>query len=239
MREEIMAKLLEKIKKEDPNEAAKLANLREEDPKAFRMEFRKYMKEHGQRPEGFEPNQFRGSEGPMGQMGRENIREHIQARENELMTWLQKNDPNKAKELSALKEKDPPAYMRRMMFEMKNYRQIIEAEQTNPALAEVLKKDLALKQKRNDLLDQIKETTDEAKKKELTDQLKTVIGDRFDLIVQKKQLKYEELKKKLEELQQNVKKSQTELENIKSKKTEQVELHLKDLLNQSEKIDWD
>jgi chromosome segregation ATPase len=114
-----------------------------------------------------------------------------------------------------------------------------ETEQTNPALAEVLKKDLALKQKRNDLLEQIKGTTDEAKKKELTNQLKTVVGDSFDLIVQKKQLKYEELKKKLEELQQNVKKSQSELESIKSKKTEQVEQRLKELLSQSEKIDWD
>ena len=238
MREEVMTKVLEKIKKEDPNEAAKLENLRKEDPKAFRMEFRKYMQEHGHGPEGFEPNKPRGDEPPMGMMGREKMREHMQARDNELMTWLQKNDPNKAKELSALKEKDPPAYMRRMMFEMKNYRQIIETEQTNPALAEVLKKDLALKQKRNDLLDQIKGTTDEAKKKELTNQLKTVIGDRFDLIVQKKQLRYEELKKKLEELQQNVKKSQTELESIKTKKAEQVEQHMKELLSQSEKIDW-
>ena len=115
----------------------------------------------------------------------------------------------------------------------------METDQTNPALAEVLKKDLALKQKRNDLLEQIKGTTDEAKKKELTNQLKTVVGDSFDLIVQKKQLKYEELKQKLEELQQNVKKSQSELESIKSKKTEQVEQRLKELLSQSEKIDWD
>ena len=196
------------------------------------------MREHGHGPEGLEPNKPRGGEPPMGMASREKMREHMQARENELMTWLEKNDPNKAKELSALKEKDPDAYMRRMMFEIKNYRQIMETEQTNPALAEVLKKDLVLKQKRNDLLDQIKATTDEAKKKELTAQLKTVLGDRFDLIVQKKQLRYEELKKKLEELQQNVKRSQTELETIKSQKDKQVEQHLEELLSNSEKIDW-
>ena len=202
--------------------------------------------EPGPGPEGTEPNRLRPrapmegrGDQPMYLMNREKIREHMQARENELIAWLEKNEPAKAKELAALKEKDPPAYMRRMMLEMKNYRQIMETEQTNPALAEVLKKDLALKQKRNDLLEQIKGTTDEAKKKELTNQLKTVVGDSFDLIVQKKQLKYEELKKKLEELQQNVKKSQSELESIKSKKTEQVEQRLKELLSQSEKIDWD
>lgn len=241
MDQEHIAKLLEKIKQEDPNKAARLEKLRKENPMLFRMEMRRYAHPHGSGPEGAEPNHFRNRPGepPMDLMDREKIREHMQARESELITWLEKNEPAKAKELAALKEKDPPAYMRRMMLEMKNYRQIIEAEQTNPALAEVLKKDLTLKQKRNDLLDQIKGATDEAKKKELTDQLKTVIGDRFDLIVQKKQLKYEDLKKKLEELQQNVKKSQAELESIKSKKTEQVEQHLKDLLSQSEKIDWD
>jgi hypothetical protein len=238
--------LLEKIKQEDPNKAAKLEKLRKENPMLFRMEMRRYAHPRGAGPEGTEPNRLhprapmegRGDQ-PMDLMDREKIREHMQVRENELIAWLEKNEPAKAKELAALKEKDPPAYMRRMMFEMKNYRQIMETEQTNPALAEVLKKDLALKQKRNELLDQIKGTTDEAKKKELTNQLKTVVGDSFDLIVQKKQLKYEELKKKLEELQQNVKKSQTELETIKSKKAEQVEQHLKELLNQSEKIDWD
>jgi hypothetical protein len=238
MSQEDIANILEQIKQEDPNKAAKLEKLRKENPILFRMEIRRYAHPRGAEPDSAESNRPHNRPGEMDLMGREKIREHMQAKENELMTWLQKNDPAKAKELEALKEKDPPAYTRRIMLEMKNYRQIIETEQTNPALAEVLKKDLVLKQKRNELLDQIKGTTDEAKKKELTAQLKTVVSDRFDLIVQKKQLRYEELKKKLEELQQNVKNSQTELENIKSKKTQQVDQQLKDLLDNSEKIDW-
>jgi hypothetical protein len=175
---------------------------------------------------------------PMGQTG-QRIRHNIQQRENELLSWLDKNDPNKATELRNLKEKDPRTFTRRIMFEMRNYWQIMEAEQNNPALAEVLKKDLILKQKRNELLDKVKATTDAKKKQELVDQLKDVLDQRFDLIVQKKQLRYEELKKKLEELQQDVKKSQAELETIKDKKDEQVQKHLEELLNQSEKINWD
>lgn len=170
---------------------------------------------------------------------REGIRQHVQEKEIELMNWLDKNDPNKAKELKALKETNKRAYGRRMMFEMRNYRQIIEAEQLNPALAEVLKKDMVLKQQRNELLEQIKSTGDEAKKKELTEQLKDVLGQRFDLIVEKKQLRYEELKKKLEELQQSVNRSQAELKTIKDKKAEQVEKHLQQVLNQTEQINWD
>jgi hypothetical protein len=242
MGQENIAKILEQIKLQDPNKAAKLEKLRIENPMLFRLEMRRYShprQEEFDGPDSNLPHRGPGMDQPMDLMGREKIREHMMAKENEMMTWLEKNEPAKAKELAALKEKDPGAYTRRMMFEMKNYRQIIETEQTNPALAEVLKKELALKQKRNGLLDQIKGTTDEAKKKELTAQLKTVVGDNFDLIVQKKQLRYEELKKKLEELQQNVKKSQTELETIKSQKDKQVDQRLKDLLSNSEKIDWD
>ncbi|MFA5293581.1 MAG: hypothetical protein WC496_11170 [Phycisphaerae bacterium] len=251
--EEYFNDILEKIKSDNPEEGARLEKLRDENPKLFRMEIRKSARDYMAKQAGFESNQPRrqgpmGGEQPMdmrddresmqGMMGREKVREHMQARENEMTAWLEKNEPEKAKELAALKETDPKGYMRRMMLEMKNYRQIIDAEQANPALAEVLRKDLVLKQKRNELLEQLKGTTDEAKKKELTEQLRTVLGERFDLIVQKKQLRYEELKKKLEELQQAVNKSQAELETIKSKKAEQIEKHLQELQSQSESIDW-
>ncbi|HBG27595.1 MAG: hypothetical protein A2Y10_15845 [Planctomycetes bacterium GWF2_41_51] len=171
-------------------------------------------------------------------MPKEGFRQQIREKENELMTWLEQNDPNKAKELKALKETDLRAYTRRMMFEMRNYKAIMDAQESNPALAEVLKKDMVLKQQRNQLLEQIKNAKDEAQKQELTEQLKDVLEQRFDLIVQKKQLRYEDLKKRLEELQKIVNASQTELETIKDEKAEQVEKHLEELLDSPEKIDW-
>lgn len=232
--------LLEKIKQDNPEEAARLEKLRDEDLKTFRREMRNVLRR--QRPSMDSrrgADMEKGMEGPAGMMNREKVRERMQARENELFSWLEKNEPEKAKELAALKTSDPPGYRRRMMFEMRNYRQIIEAEQTNPALAEVLKQDVDLKQKRNELLEKIKGTTNEKKKAELTKQLEEVIGQRFDIIVQKKQLKYEELQKRLEDLQQIVNKSQAELETLKSKKVEQTEKHLEELLSQSERIDWD
>jgi hypothetical protein len=240
--ENLYTKLLEKVRQNDPNEAARLEKLRTEDPELFRREMRKIAWQHRPAMEGLEsdrPHRGADMEGGVERSGREFFRERVQARDNELTAWLEKNEPEKAKELAALKVSDPPAYMRRMMFEMRNYRQIIDAEQTNPALAEVLKQDLALKQKRNELLDKLKSTTDEKQKTELTKQLKELIGQRFDLIVQKKQLKYEELKKKLEDLQQTVNKSQTELESLKSKKAEQTEKYLQELLSGSEKMNWD
>ncbi|MCE5341787.1 MAG: hypothetical protein LLF92_11785 [Planctomycetaceae bacterium] len=189
-----------------------------------------------------EPNDMQGTPGGehrerMGMMG-QRIRHNVQERETELMTWLEQNDPNKAKELKALKEKDAKAYARRMMFEMRNYWGIIDAQKTNPALAEVLKKDMVLKQQRSELLEKYKAATDETVKAELKEQLKDVLDQRFDLIVQKKQLRYEDLKKRLEQLQDDLKKSQAELDTIKDKKEQQVQKHLDELLNRPEEIDW-
>ncbi len=180
------------------------------------------------------PGDMKPQRGMIGQK----FRHSIQQRENELIGWLEKNDPNRANALKQLKQTDQRAYIKRMMFEMKNYREIIDAEQTNPALAEVLKKDLVLKQKRNELLEKIKATADQAKRDDLISQLKDILGQRFDLIVEKKQIRYEELKKKLAELQESVDKSQAELKTIKSKKAEEVDKHLQQLLSRSEQIDW-
>ncbi|HAL44942.1 MAG: hypothetical protein A2Y12_07070 [Planctomycetes bacterium GWF2_42_9] len=181
--------------------------------------------------------QGKGQRERMGMPG-QRMREHFQQKENELLNWFEQNDPNKAKDLKALKEKDQRAYTRRMMMEMRNYWGIIEAQHSNPALAEVLKKDMVLKEKRTQLLEQIKASKDETKKAELIEQLKDVLGERFDLIVQKKQLRYEDLKKRLEQLQEDLKKSQADLDTIKDKKEQQVQKHLDELLNHPEEIDW-
>lgn len=244
--EDYIAGLLDQVKQNDPNEAQRLENLRQENPGLFQVEIRKLARAQKEQQRGPESERFRHRTAMQDQenqmmfpRGRDRGRDRNQAMEAELISWLEKNEPEKAKELAALKEKDPPAYMRRLSLEMKKYRQIIETERTNPALAELLKKDLGLKEKRNELLEKLKGTTDEKQKTELTAQLKEVIGERFDVILQKKQLKYEELKKKLEELQQSVKKSQAELENFKNKKEEHIKKYMESLINQAEQFDWD
>ena len=175
-------------------------------------------------------------DGPM--RGKARMHGKLRAMETELISWLEKNEPETAKALAELKEKDQPSYRRRLSIETRKYREIIDAQQTNPALAELLKKDLGLKQKRNELLDKLKAATDDKQKEELTAQLKEVIGQRFDLIVQKKQIKYEELKKKLEELQRQIKTSQLELETFKNKKSEHIKEHMENLINKNEQFDW-
>jgi hypothetical protein len=246
--ENYIAEILEKVKQNDPNEAQRLENLRKENPGLFQVEMRKLaFQQHKGSREGMGPDRAGRREArigapedeSMGLRGKERIRDRLQNMEAELTSWLQKNEPGEANELAALKEKDPRAYMRRLSVDMKKYREIIDVEQTNPAMAELLKKDLVLKQKRNELLEKYKGATDEKQKTELMAQLKEVTGERFDVVLQKKQLKYEDLKKKLEELKQNVTKSQTELENYKKNKDELIKKHLDELINQAGQFDWD
>ncbi len=241
-----IAELLEKVKADDPNEAQRIEKLRQENPRLFQMEIRKLAWRYKGLQEGSEPGRLH--HGPMQDMpegaqealrGREMGRDRLHNMEAEFISWLEKNEPQTAKELASLKETDQRAYMRRLSIETKKYREIMDAEQTNPALAELLKKDLVLKQKRNELLEKYKAAADEKQKAELMEQLTEVTSERFDLILQKKQLKYEDLKKKLEELQKSVNTSQAELENYKNNKEELIKKHLNDLINQTGQFDWD
>ena len=246
LNEEYIADLLEKIKQDDPNEAQRLEKLRQEDPHQFRAEIRKITQQQteSRHDAGFErpesQTEMRNPRNPgRAFRAREKAREQLGEMERELISWLEKNEPNDAKDLAGLKEKDPPAYKRRIADEMKKYREIIEAEKVNSALAVILKQDLVLKQQRDQLLEKIRAAADKKEKKQLTEQLKQVVSERFTVEVQKKQLKYEELKKELEELQRRVSKSEAELENFKNKKTEYIDTDMKDLLEKANQLDKD
>jgi hypothetical protein len=235
--EEYITNLLEKIKQDDPNEAQRLEKLRQEDPHQFRAEIRRITRQqmesrHFEQPE--DQTGMHNLRNPdKGFRAREKTREQLGEMERELISWLEKNEPQTAKELAELKVKDPPAYTKRIAIEMKKHRQIIETEKTNPAFAAVLKQDLVLKQQRDQLLEKIRAATDEKEKQQLTEQLKQVVSERYAIEVQKKQLEYENLKKELEELQKQVSKSEAELEGLKNKKTEYIDTNMKDLLEKA------
>ncbi|MBA7708375.1 hypothetical protein ES703_117273 [subsurface metagenome] len=96
-----------------------------------------------------------------------------------------------------------------------------------------------LKGKRDKLLGKIRAASDKDEKKELVENLEEVISSRFDLIVRRKQVEYEQLHKKLEKLQKRVKQSEAEVEKWKKVKSEKVKERLKELISRSEKFRWD
>jgi hypothetical protein len=235
--------ILAELKEKNPQEANDLAKLREKDPNAFRMELRNHMREqfmsrmHEQRGEQGRPFDNAQIPGPgMGMM-----REKMQEKTDEFLKCLKDNYPDEAAKLEQLKKDNPEQYMRALMISGKKYGGICQATKDDPNLAKVLKGQMELRSKRTELLKQIKATTDEKQKKTLTTELEQIVGQQFDLIVKRKQMAYEDLTKKLADLQKEVDQKKTEAEKWKSKdfKSQKVKERVTELLNEKEKFEWD
>jgi superfamily II helicase len=128
-----------------------------------------------------------------------------------------------------------------MALSGRKYGRIFEASQTNPQLATVLKEQLALKEKRADLVRQIKAATDEKQKKLFTADLEKIVGQQFDMIIKHKQLVCEDLAKKLQDLNKELDKKKADIEKWKNTdfKNQKVKDRVNELLTESEKFEWD
>ncbi len=182
-----------------------------------------------------------GPGGTFGEGRREMMRGRIRERHTEYIEWLKKNYPDEAEKLAELREKKPDLYMRHIVLSLKRYGRIAEAAKENPELAEVLKEDLEFKKERDKLLRKIRAASDDDEKKESVEQLQEVIGSRFDLIVRRKQMEYEQLLKKLEKLRERVKESEAEVGKWKDAefKNENVKVRLGELISRTEEFRWD
>jgi hypothetical protein len=248
-------RLLDRIARTDPEKAEYLKRLAEENPEQFRAELKKLSRERfgrnyrgrkDRRPGRGRPDSDIPFEtdrpGPSGRrhMQRGMGREHMRAGHTaEFIEWLKENYPEKAEKLARLQDENPKLYMRLLKLSMKKYGRIAEASRTNPQLAEILKEDLKFKAARDKLLRKIAGTTDEQEKKQLTEQLEQTVASRFDLIVKRKQISYEQLRAELEKLQQEVRKREAELKKWKEIKDEKVKQRIKELISRTEKFSWE
>jgi len=167
--------------------------------------------------------------------------ERMYDRHSEYLEWLGKNHPEEAEKLAELKDKKPELYRKHLRYRYKKYRKIMDAEEENPQLAEVLKQELELKIKRDKLLRKITGAADDKQKEKLVKKLKELISNRFDLIVKRKQIGYELLSKRLEELKKELKQSEAGIEKWKATKfrEEKVKERLEKLMSRIEEFDWD
>ena len=172
---------------------------------------------------------------------RERWRQRLERRHDEYIEWLKRNFPEEAKKLARLHEKDPEnldEYIQQVIDSRDKFEEIMEAQERNPELAEVLKGEFELKRDRAKLLEKIR-TAQPKQRKELIKNLEELVNIRFDLIVRKKQLRYEHLRRRLERLQKAVKEREAEVEQLKSKKAQFLKERLEELTNKAEKMDWD
>jgi len=99
-------------------------------------------------------------------------------------------------------------------------------------------KDMDLQKQQDDILRRLR-TADAKDKEAMTKELEQVISTRFDVILLKKQLMYDELYARLLKLQEELEKRQSELEVLKNSKEQNVQDRMKELTTQVEKINWD
>jgi hypothetical protein len=131
--------------------------------------------------------------------------------------------------------------MKRIAISFRKYREIREAERENPKLAEILKQDLELRSQRNRLIRKIRAEENQDEKDKLAEELEEVLSKRFDIILQRKQIAYEQLSEKLEKLKEEVKKSKASIEkwNDPKLKDEKVKTRLKELVSGEGKFRWE
>lgn len=234
------------LKKACPEKAQELRRLREQNPERFEakireMKHRRYESKYkGQKDHrGFPYGPHKQGFGPAAGYDRKPSAERMREKHSEYIKWLGKNYPEKAEKMAELKEKNPRLYFKHLKMGHRKHRKIMEAEEENPRLAEVLKQDMELKGKRDKLFKAIRKAGDDKEKEKLTRQLKEVISSRFDLIVKRKQIAYEQLQKKLEALKKRVEESQIETQKWNKLKDEKVSQRLEELLTKTETFNWD
>jgi len=76
-------------------------------------------------------------------------------------------------------------------------------------------------------------------KEKLVAELSPLVSRRFDLIMAKMQMQYDDMRRRLEELQKEVKAREGELDKLKNNKDAAVDERVKKLLSESEKVKWD
>jgi len=248
---ERIERIMKQLAEGDPEEAKALEQLRKEDPEKFKTELRKVMRERfhqrfrGHTEQGFGPPgapnmpEMQGMPG-MPRMPGMPPEWAGMGRQTECLEWLEKNYPEEAKKLAELKEENPELYWRKLGLCLRKYGRIAEASKDNPKLAEALKKDLDLRQQQDALLQKIEAASGDEKQKLITE-LEGVISNRFDLIVERKQIEYEQLTKKLERLKEEIEQNKAQVEKWKdtSFKSENVKARVEELLGRAKNFKWD
>ena len=191
--EDVVNRILKGLQQRDPAKAKQLSELRQKDPERFKAQLR----EQGQVE--------------LDQIIRERLDARRQERNAKFVEWLRANYPSEEQALAKLKEKDPQLYINAFDRLMKQYGYIFEADSSNPEMGTVLKEDFTLKKREDELSKLIRNEKSEAKKQSLGADLQDVIAKRYDLIVRRKEIAFEQLLKKLDELQRQVRESKDEI----------------------------
>jgi len=253
--DQMINRLMNRLRQDDPEKAEQLEQLRQQDPEKFKIEIREVMRQRfrARHREGIEPNEpgqrprlrsRRSAEDDRPRKASRGARRPprpIQERHREFLDWLENNYPDVAKSLAERRETDPENYERRFGLLLRKYHRLFESVRDNPKMADLLKEDFELKQQRDEILRKLRRARDDAARKDLTEQLRQVVNKRFDVIVKRRQMEYEQLLEKLEKLRQQVQKSESEVARWKEPdfKQQSVSTRVEELISAKKEFKWD
>lgn len=221
--DEEIDRIMKGLQESNPEKAKELAKLRETDPNQFSFELRRHGHEE------------------LGKIIKERTAKRWNERRAEFLEWLGKAVPREAQELAKLKI-SPDLYAKKFELIRRKYWRIFVESKRNPELADVLLEDLRLKKRRDELLMNIKAVRSEKEKGKLVAELQEVVAGRFDLLVRRKQLAFEGLLKRLEELRKHLRESRGEITRWRDEKfkNENVKQRMQDLLSETPtEFRWD
>ncbi len=220
---EQIERILKGIQGRDPAKAKALTELRRKDEDRFRTELR----EQG-RPE-------------IDQIFRERWEARRQERNNRFIEWLKVNYPAEEQTLAKLREGDTQLYLAAFDNVMSRYGYIFEAENASPELGTVLKEDLELRKRSDELCCRLRNEKSDAKRQALGTELTEIVSRRYDLIVRRKEIAYEQLLKRLDELQRQLTESKDDIAKFKDAqiKRENVRQRIRDLTENKVRFKWD
>ena len=238
---EAAEKIIEHIADSNTKRAEELRQLYKEDPKKFgELIRRKWEEKFG------DDRSHRGRDEHKPGMGfdkhpdMEDRLRKMREKHEEYLDWLNKNYPEHSNQLQQDREENPMLYLKKLKMSVDKYGYIYRTADDNPELAELLKKDLELKEQRDSLLREIAFADNKEEKQGLEKQLEDIVSKRYDLIVQRKKLEYEKLLEKLERLKEKVNESKSQVKKWQEEdfKNENVEARLEKLLSENESFNW-
>lgn len=222
--EEEIDRIMEGFKKRNPQKAKELSELRKKDPREFRDELERHAREE------------------FGEIVRERIERYRERRRADFLKWLEENVPDQSQELARLKERGPDHYWKKFELVWRKYRYIFEENRRNPESAGILLEDVKLKDRRDELVHKIKTTKSQKDREKLIAQLEEVIGLRYDVILRRKQMIFERLLKRLENLRNQIRDSREDIIKYQDPQTKEANIkqRTKELLEEKKKkFQWD
>jgi hypothetical protein len=219
---EQIERVLKGHRQRDPAKAKALAELRRKDEDRFLTELR----EQG-RPE-------------IDQIFRERWEARRQVRNNRFLEWLKVNYPAESQSLAKLRDGDPQVYMTAFDNAMSRYGYIFEAER-QPGTGNG-------PQGRSRTEETVGGTVLPPPRREIRGQeadprcrTQEVVSRRYDLIVRRKEIAYEQLLQRLTELQKQLTESKDDIAKFKDTKTkeENVRQRIRELTENKVRFKWD